>query len=531
MVTRLRFYVPSGPGDSPPRMEYPTGLLYRDNWDDYGFKTTFTLAIMMNKHLLLEIGVVKILWFHQTSGPTPMPDGLFGQLDEDYCSLGQSFDYYQRLKQLGESLYPDILVGLRDIVFDPGSAQRFLGHRGFRDSLERFGSSVRAIVDAAPLFRSASHRDSGQALSIRFQTSLGVGGNSFQLPLSFNDTPQVPGRINAIIGYNGSGKTTLLANLARVAHADLKKRAESSFLEQYGVLLEPQDLRFSSVITISYSAFDTFGVPGGHEEEREQLLQQGDVFGYVYVGLRSFRQGAEGEPGPGGDANSSQVEMADRLKSIRGIEEEFLSALSVARHPSRKKILIEAVSQLLGESSFLRLGLDADSIQRPEFMSIFSELSTGHKVVLNITVQLAAHLGFNSLVLFDEPECHLHPPLLASLIRVINTILVRYDSYGVIATHSPVVLQEIPKKYVTILRRFGSVTVLERPSNETFGESVGLLTRHVFSLDSSTTDYHSVLRDLSKEYTLAEIESLFGNELSMPARAYVENIRRATGRA
>ncbi|RAO23339.1 Protein ea59 [Micromonospora noduli] len=520
----MKFYVIYDYRDTPPALEYPAALLYWDKWDDYGFKTTYTLLIALDQNRLAEIGAVKILKDSQASGATPLSDSPFSHLDESYCSLGQSLSYYQSLKQLGDRYYPAILAGLKDIVYDPSIAQPFLAHRGFKDSLERFGSSVLAISDAAPLFREASVRLTGESVSMRFQTS--VGGNQFQVPLVFNDVPEIPGRLNALIGYNGSGKTRLLANLAQVAHAGLTTRGDSTFVDKNGAFVEGHDFRFSSVIAVSYSAFDTFDVPGGHEEEREQLGRRGEVFGYVYAGLRSFADADADDA----ELSDTASEEPDRLKSIQEITADFEAALAATRHPSRGEPLKEVLAKVLSEASFLRLGVDLNSIHDVNFVQdVFARLSTGHKIVLNIAVQLVAHLGFRSLVLIDEPESHLHPPLLAALLRGINTALDIYDSYAVIATHSPVVLQEVPRRYVTILRRFDSVTIVEQPTDETFGENVGFLTKNVFNLNTSATDHHAVLRELARSHSLPEIEEMFGNPLSLPARAYVENIRRSIG--
>jgi hypothetical protein len=496
-----------------PRAEYPAAILYRDNWDDYGFKTTFTLSIALDRNRFIEVGAVKILHTEQSEGFTPMPEEPFVALSDEYCSLGQSLSYYQTLKQLGVTHYSAVLSGLRDVVLNTTILDQFVGHRGFRESLERFGSSARAISDAAPLFRSSTQPDAGQRLTFRFTTS--VGGSPFLVPFSFNDTPGIPGRMNALIGYNGTGKTRLLANLALVAHADLRERAKEEFIRSSGAFLDAHP-RFSSVIAVSYSAFDTFEVPGGDEEEQEQLDQRGEVFGYVYTGLRSF-----------GEAGSM---IANQLKSISEIADDFQAALSLTKLPSRQPALREAISQVLSEPSFLRLGVDLDSLYQREFMSqTFPKLSTGHKIVLNIIVQLGAHLAPQSLVLIDEPESHLHPPLLAALLRGINMMLYTYDSFAVLATHSPVVLQEIPRRYVFILRRFGTVTTIEKPDGETFGENVGFLTRNVFNLDSSATDFHAILRELARIYSVEEIERLFGNPMSAQARAYVEGIQRTLG--
>uniref|UniRef100_UPI0012F652EF AAA family ATPase n=1 Tax=Rhodococcus sp. R1101 TaxID=1170698 RepID=UPI0012F652EF len=135
-----------------------------------------------------------------------------------------------------------------------------------------------------------------------------------------------------------------------------------------------------------------------------------------------------------------------------------------------------------------------------------------------------------SLILIDEPESHLHPSLLSALMKALSAVLEQYDSYAIIATHSPVVLQEIPRKYVRILKRFGAQTRVDEPLEETFGENIGILTASAFNLDSSQSDYHSVLEKLASTYTLDEIEELFDGEMSVQARAYVRAIIRQASR-
>jgi hypothetical protein len=89
------------------------------------------------------------------------------------------------------------------------------------------------------------------------------------------------------------------------------------------------------------------------------------------------------------------------------------------------------------------------------------------------------------------------------------------------ATHSPVVLQETPRRYVQIIRRNGPKTHILSPQVETFGENVGTLTHEVFNLDSSKTDFHDILANLAMEKKMPEIEQLFGNPLGFQARSYL----------
>ena len=62
---------------------------------------------------------------------------------------------------------------------------------------------------------------------------------------------------------------------------------------------------------------------------------------------------------------------------------------------------------------------------------------------------------------------------------------------------------------------------VEEPEIETFGENIGLLTRHVFNLDNSRSDYVGVLKELSSHLSIEEIEELFEHGLSSQARVFV----------
>ena len=149
--------------------------------------------------------------------------------------------------------------------------------------------------------------------------------------------------------------------------------------------------------------------------------------------------------------------------------------------------------------------------------------------MLSVAAHLAAYLQKQSLVIFDEPEAHLHPPLLAALLKCIRIALDRQYSYAVVATHSPVVLQETPAKFVRIMRRLGNSTSISTPSNETFGENIGILTRDVFDLNTSDTDFHETLSKLAEDLNVVEIEQLFGRSLGFQSRSYIESIRHAAG--
>ncbi len=60
-----------------------------------------------------------------------------------------------------------------------------------------------------------------------------------------------------------------------------------------------------------------------------------------------------------------------------------------------------------------------------------------------------------TVVLFDEPELYFHPNMLSTLLRLLYDALEQTDAYAVLATHSPIVVQEIPRRYLRIIRLEG----------------------------------------------------------------------------
>ena len=472
---------------TPGNLSFPCILLRSDRWDDFGFKTMYQAELHLDAHEHVDVGAVKVmrLGMGSSGGSTDLPDGEL-ILGDDYCSLGQATSYYETL--IGRLQTEDLaryLVDSRDVVADEERRERFSLEPAFEISLLREGGARRAIEDARELLLGL---ELTSTLSFDFETS--VGGTSFVAEFKFGDTEDIPSRINAVIGYNGVGKTQLMANLSHVAWRDKTQREE--IRDQYG-RFDPTDIPFGRVVAISYSAFDTFETPPQTDQ-------------YVYRGLRDVASN---------DPNS-------QLKSPTEIADELELALERLRTDDRWTSLNNALAPMFREPSFQTSALTLDfRSPRDDWRPVFDSLSTGHKISLNIVVQLVSQLENKSLVLIDEPESHLHPPLLAALMKGVSEALRETNSFAVIATHSPVVLQEVAARHVQVLRRYGDRTSVERPSTETFGENVGLLTRTVFNLNNAESDYEGVLQKLAVTHGSDGLSEVFPMGLSAQALAIV----------
>lgn len=124
----------------------------------------------------------------------------------------------------------------------------------------------------------------------------------------------------------------------------------------------------------------------------------------------------------------------------------------------------------------------------------------------------------------------MHPPLLSSFIRAISDLLIKRNAVAIIATHSPVVLQEVPKSCVTKIERVGSQYSLFRPELETYGESIGTLTREIFGLEVEGSGFYKTIREfLSKTADYNMLINSFDGKIGLEGRAIARSII-ATGK-
>lgn len=515
----MRFVVQFRSGDSPTTSRYPHAVLVQDNWDDYGYKTTFHVTLHMSADESYDLGNIKIIETGRTSGYTEMPRRPFKELDAGHASLGADLDYYETIFKLGRDVFEPYFRGLRDIAFDDEIKASVEDSEAYKVSLLRFGGAERTLGDATRLLRGPASPTKRRSVGfkVKFKTRVARRSNTFTIDFDFRRRGRLPNRINALIGYNGTGKTRLLSNLAIVASGYGYGSKEDVLDDSAGRFVGSAP-PFKTVVVVSYSAFDTFVIPGRTEVEKARLQERGEIFGYVYCGLREIS-----------DDGAPDSEQAYRLRTPTEIESEFLSALARVREADRMENLLEILKPLLRDPSFQRIGLTQVYSNRDddELGEFFRGLSSGHKVVLKIVTELTAHISGSepTLVLIDEPETHLHPPLLAAFLKSVRTCLETFDGYAIIATHSPVVLQETPAKFVQVLRRVADQTRVVAPSVETFAESIGVITQEAFNLGDGSTDWHETLSALARRNTLEDIEEAFGRKLGFAARSYVLSIR------
>lgn len=115
----------------------------------------------------------------------------------------------------------------------------------------------------------------------------------------------------------------------------------------------------------------------------------------------------------------------------------------------------------------------------------------------------------NAVILLDEAEVTLHPEWQR---RFVNNLNIFFDEFYkgsnlqiIIATHSPIILSDIPRQSTVFLRRskHGITIVDDDLINETFGANVYRIYKNAFFLDSYMGDFvrgkiESILGDVRK---------------------------------
>jgi len=459
---------------------YPCFSLTTNSWDDYGTRCTFFLTYYVTKDQKLDIGALKIL--QKGASTTDIPE-QFDQLDESFISLGQDISFYEDLlTHCGRPLADEVLVALCDIAWEHPAAVPFETTSAYRNALFRNNSALKAHRFGQAVILG---HEIDESFSFKYRVEIPNADAPFDVEIDLDEKDEVPGHIVGVIGRNAVGKTQFLAALAsdlvqlvQTSEESIKKR-DDRFYGQRPI--------FNRIITVSYSAFDKFARPKSRHTS------------YVYCGIRNEKGG---------------LSKAHLLETYR-------ANMARIQAGSRESEWLSYMRRILGDSSQVlsaQIGLDTDDEIMEKSMSL---LSSGQSILANFVTALVAWIQPNSLILFDEPETHLHPNAVASLFGVFSDILRDYNSFAIVATHSPVVIQEIPGKRVVVFRREGNRTEAELLPVESFGESISELTRHVFETIEIPHHYKSILDDLSQNRSFSEVMELFNNRLSVSAQSFL----------
>lgn len=461
-------------------------ILNYDNWNDYSYRASFGMYFCDESGAVHEIGFPKIYYWENDEARTEhysihTKESLgrnINFLGPEYCSLGQDLSYYKNLKELLPKEYVEILRRLNDIAIFPELKERFINEKGVQSSLLRFSGAEKALNEAHEII---SNRQSEKNVSFQYRVNVPYDSLPVDLSFDFERSQHLPYRINILIGKNGTGKTQILSKLASSLSGFTEERESNQFINGRPLI--------DKVMSISYSAFDQFRRPPTAETINRS-------FSYVYCGIQS-------EHG---------------TLSIDQLRENFSVAYQTICERGRENIWKEVLSELMESEHQIII----EMIESGKLNEIV--WSSGQHILICTITEIIAKIENESIILFDEPEIHLHPNAIANVMRMFYRLLEQFNSYAIFSTHSPIILQEIPSKYIQILVREDNILTVRRPDIECFGNNISDIITDVFDVSIHESNYKTMLKVLRKKMEIGDIQCLFSNRLSLNALIFLKNI-------
>lgn len=518
--------------DASSRTDSDVDFLLEENssWDDFDFHTSFFLhaTTKLTGTGTKALGYISIMCADRNLKEWDVTllinkigyDKIFYELPPGFCSLSTSLNLY---KQLHRYLSPDqrnVFENSLNMIFDSDSPyyQKVSHTECFNKSLLRDTD----IGDYALVFGKEKMRENSRQYELRskgFTVKYDNCDDEIALdfsPIKIKDEKGIfPNGIISFIGKNGSGKSTFLYRLATELFASATNRR---------IKIIPEDIVVSQLMLFSYSPFDDFILP---VQYNKKILEK------WYFDLQKFRETKNGAFKPRfiycgirdvehevdvlineskndvinsfGDANRNYKER-NRLDNTflvnaTKMSTECRSAIQIAQDEFKKDWnsfianLYEVMPELIPaiESLNNRTYL---VFEEEKWAECFKKLSTGHKFFIHAMSHLIAYCEENAVIMFDEPENHLQAPLLSFMMKEFRRILARRSSIMLIATHSPVILQEILSSNVRVVRRSDDAVTIKKPEIETYGASFGAISSHVFDLTTDMVSYFDVLKQI-----------------------------------
>ncbi|MFC5465964.1 AAA family ATPase [Lederbergia graminis] len=507
----------------------PVSQLYlvEDNWNDwFTYKTMYTLYYVdedSEKHLIGSVKIGQLDMDKEMMRPDIPSD--FEKLSDDYFSLGQDVSYYSNLHSLGDDTRHNILDALNDIALKPTVYEKARYYDVTVNSLMR---NVRHTSVTGQYRRLANGNAKLTNYKFTYTGPNIRGVERVNLSFEVNPRSNPPTNIHVLIGRNAVGKTHMINNMINSLIDQNSSEDKAGFFSTVSDEISKEDL-FANVVSVSFSAFD-------QTEPLPERRGNSDGIPYSYVGLKKIKKKNQKELPP---------------KSPENLKQEFASSLHAIKSSSKTTRWLRAIEMLTADPIFKEADVasilrplendniideskdkqttdvfdresDDDILLKQRAQHFFHRLSSGHKIVLLTLTRLVETVEERTLVLLDEPEAHLHPPLLSAFTRALSDLLISRNAVAIIATHSPVILQEVPRSCVWKLRRSGTTLQYSRTEIETFGENIGALTREIFELEVTYSGFYKMLKDaVDKIGDYNRILEHFNNELGREARGIV----------
>lgn len=398
----------------------------------------------------------------------------------DYFTMLPDMESYRRIiRQLGPDETRIVLRAMNDMV---EAEDRPIGRPWLRTAREsqiflsaflRQSESYFTWKNAAPILRGVGFEELDRiSEGVRVQFHLAGRPNAHDLKFRFSHVGDVlPSRFAIVIGKNGVGKSQTLAQIV-----------DAALLGKPNLTALDGDRPVFNRILGFYPSASTSSV---FPSERRK---------HARVWYRRFSMVS------GRTRHSTSDLIIQLARSTEGIAgksryEIFQKSISVIEG-CEELVLRKRASEHGSVSVFgLNRGGEQETLERYSSINSRAEpvrmiegktypLSSGELSFLRFAALTGLYVENGTLLLFDEPETHLHPNFISQFVALLDSLLKQTGSAAILATHSVYFVREAMEDQVTVLRSNSDrVISAETPILKTFGADVGAISYFVFGED------------------------------------------------
>lgn len=327
--------------------------------------------------------------------------------------------------------------------------------------------------NAAPILRGVEYEELDRisdGLHIKFR--LAGRPNDHDLTFRFADGDAVlPQRFAIVIGKNGVGKSQTLAQIVDAALAGKPKLTD----------IRGDRPLFNRILGF-YSSGTNISVFPSDRRKRARVWYRR----FSMVSGRSRQT-----------TSDLIVQLARSIEGIGGTSRYDIFLKAITAIDGFRELVLRTRSGERGPVPVhgLNRGAEQETVRRYASINIRSEpvrmidgrtypLSSGELSFLRFAALTGLYIENGTLLLFDEPETHLHPNFISQFVALLDGLLAQTGSAAILATHSVYFVREAVEDQVTVLRSDEDRAITaETPTLKTFGADVGAISYFVFGED------------------------------------------------
>lgn len=483
-----------------PPLEYPSFVLcFNYNWSDDIYYTSFGLHFWESENSKpIVLGELKLMKRGVVNTYDSINGNVFSEFDDSFCSAGVNIDYYKNLvNYFDNETCKALLNALRDCSINVDIQEQFRKDPIYIKSITRELDAERAIrmarfilegtsVDEAFSFGFVYHAPYAMTIDLPFIMKWKYAAQPYE-------------RWAGVIGSNGAGKTEMMIAFIKALLNDTDDHEESR-----GYFVRKPV--FSSTIALCTTPFDGY---------QDIHCDDSSINKYKCRNLEQDETRTFGDLKAGIQAIISRGRIKNEL--LVGDYEKFLKEL----------LGDEVVSGLIVKPDIFNIERKVE-VDENVLRTLVNQLSSGQLHLMSLVTYVYQYVYYDTLFILDEPEVHLHPHAIMDFMYLLSLLLNKFESYALVATHSPLVVREMTGEHVFVLRRMEDDSPsLGQLDFESFGEDVTLLYRKIFGYDETSSVFMKTVKrmvdnGMSYEEVIASLKTTM--PLSLNSRMAINNL-------